>query len=44
VGAAPDGSVAAFFIDTQARIPLLPRDMIDLLTGRPSGRRRPGGR
>jgi len=44
VGAAPQGSAAAFFIDTQAQIPLLLQDMIDLLTARTAGRRRPGGR
>jgi trehalose 6-phosphate phosphatase len=32
VGAAPDGSAALFFIDTQAQVPLLLQDMIDLLS------------
>ena len=41
VGPAPHGSAAAFFIDTQAQVPLLLQDMIDLLSAR--ARVRPGG-
>ncbi len=43
VGAAPHGSAASFYIDTQAQVPLLLQDMIDLLSGQPARGRRPGG-
>ncbi len=40
VGAAPDGSAASYFIDTQAQVPLLLQDMIDLLSRQSARNRR----